>query len=85
MNKKVVALIIAIIIVGVISGLIYVMNKQDENGNETNNLGSTNNAELTNDLIFIFFLCYFISSNIEIAYCNFMLYLICFPLFSFYN
>lgn len=53
MNKKVVALIIAIIIVGVISGLIYVMNKQDENGNETNNLGSTNNAELTNDLILI--------------------------------
>jgi sulfatase modifying factor 1 len=29
------------------------MNKQDENGNETNNLGSTNNAELTNDLILI--------------------------------
>lgn len=53
MNKKVVALIIAIIIVGVISGLIYVMNKQDENGNETNNLVSTNNAELTNDLILI--------------------------------
>lgn len=53
MNKKVVALIIAIIIVGVISGLIYVMNKQDENGNETNNLRSTNNAELTNDLILI--------------------------------
>lgn len=53
MNKKVVALIIAIIIVGVISGLIYVMNKQDENGNETNNLGSTNNAELTNNLILI--------------------------------
>ncbi len=53
MNKKVVALIIAIIIVGVISELIYVMNKQDENGNETNNLGSTNNAELTNDLILI--------------------------------
>ncbi len=53
MNKKVVALIIAIIIVGVISGLIYVMNKQDENGNETNNLGSANNAELTNDLILI--------------------------------
>lgn len=53
MNKKVVALIIAIIIVGVISGLIYVMNKQDENGNETNNLGSTNNAELTNYLILI--------------------------------
>lgn len=43
MNKKVVALIIAIIIVGVISGLIYVMNNQDENGNETNNLGSRNN------------------------------------------
>lgn len=53
MNKKVVALIIAIIIVGVIWGLIYVMNKQDENGNETNNLGSTNNAELTNNLILI--------------------------------
>ena len=53
MNKKVVALIIAIIIVGVISGLIYVMNKQDENGNETNNIGSANNAELTNDLILI--------------------------------
>lgn len=53
MNKKVVTLIIAIIIVGVIWGLIYVMNKQDENGNETNNLGSTNNAELTNNLILI--------------------------------
>ena len=53
MNKKVVALIIAIIIVGVISGLIYVMYNQDENENETNNLGSINNAELTNDLISI--------------------------------
>lgn len=53
MNKKVVALIIAIIIVGVISGLIYVMYNQDENENETNNLGSINNAELTNALISI--------------------------------
>ncbi len=44
MNKKVVALIVAILIVAIVAGIIFAVTWQSGNGTENNtNLGTTNN------------------------------------------
>ena len=44
MNKKVIALIVAIIIVAIIAGIIFAVYRQ-EDGKQANNLGASNNSE----------------------------------------
>lgn len=45
MNKKIIALIVNIIIVALIAGVIFVINKQDSNNQTINNLAQNNNTK----------------------------------------
>lgn len=59
MNKKVIALLVAILIVAIIAGIIFAVYRQEENETQNNNFGgtTTNNqnvsANIADDLVLI--------------------------------
>lgn len=59
MNKKIIALLVAILIVAIIAGIIFAVYHQEENKTQNNNLGgtTTNNenvsVEVVDDLVLI--------------------------------